>query len=55
MSRLVKSARKWFKKTSMLNQTRRELSHLSDRELADIGISRCDIGRVAREASLKAA
>jgi uncharacterized protein YjiS (DUF1127 family) len=25
-----------------------ELSHLSDRELADIGISRCDIRRIAR-------
>jgi len=26
-----------------------ELSHLSDRELADIGISRSDIHRIARE------
>jgi uncharacterized protein YjiS (DUF1127 family) len=26
---------------------RRELSHLSDRELADIGITRSDIDRVA--------
>jgi len=26
-----------------------ELSHLSDRELADIGISRSDIQRLARE------
>jgi uncharacterized protein YjiS (DUF1127 family) len=25
-----------------------ELSHLSDRELADIGITRCDIPRIAR-------
>jgi uncharacterized protein YjiS (DUF1127 family) len=25
-----------------------ELSHLSDRELADIGIDRCDIDRIAR-------
>jgi uncharacterized protein YjiS (DUF1127 family) len=25
-----------------------ELSRLSDRELADIGISRCDIRRIAR-------
>jgi uncharacterized protein YjiS (DUF1127 family) len=25
-----------------------ELSHLSDRELADIGITRCDIRRIAR-------
>jgi uncharacterized protein YjiS (DUF1127 family) len=26
----------------------RELSNLSDRELADIGINRCDITRIAR-------
>jgi uncharacterized protein YjiS (DUF1127 family) len=26
-----------------------ELSHLSDRELADIGITRADIPRIARE------
>jgi uncharacterized protein YjiS (DUF1127 family) len=26
-----------------------ELSHLSDRELADIGVSRADIKRLARE------
>ena len=25
-----------------------ELSHLSDRELPDIGITRCDIDRIAR-------
>ena len=31
-------------------QTRRELSWLSDRELADLGLMRCDIDRVAREA-----
>jgi uncharacterized protein YjiS (DUF1127 family) len=28
---------------------RRELSHLSDRELADIGITRSDIERVASD------
>ena len=28
---------------------RRELSHLSDRELADIGITRSDIERIASE------
>jgi uncharacterized protein YjiS (DUF1127 family) len=29
----------------------RELSHLTDRELADIGITRSDIDRIATEAS----
>ena len=33
------------------NSTLRELSHLSDRELADVGISRSDIPRVAWSAS----
>jgi uncharacterized protein YjiS (DUF1127 family) len=28
---------------------RRELSHLTDRELADIGITRSDIDRIAAE------
>ncbi len=27
----------------------RELSQLSDHELSDIGVSRCDIGNIARE------
>ena len=29
------------------NSTLRELNHLSDRELADVGISRSDIPRIA--------
>ncbi|HTR13449.1 MAG TPA: DUF1127 domain-containing protein [Roseiarcus sp.] len=33
----------------------RELSQLSDRELADIGIRRGDIEEVAREAAVKSA
>jgi uncharacterized protein YjiS (DUF1127 family) len=31
---------------------RRELSHLTDRELADIGITRSDIERIASEEAL---
>jgi uncharacterized protein YjiS (DUF1127 family) len=34
-------------------ETRRELSWLSDRELADLGIMRCDIDRVARDAAAR--
>ncbi len=30
-------------------EVRRELSHLSDRELADIGITRSDIDRIATD------
>ena len=41
---LVHLIREWKRNNRSLN----ELSRLSDRELADIGISRCDIPRVAR-------
>jgi uncharacterized protein YjiS (DUF1127 family) len=33
------------------NRTVKELSFLSDRELADLGIHRVDIRRIAREAA----
>ena len=33
----------------LYRQTVRELSELSDRELADLGVARFDIARVARE------
>jgi len=32
-------------------EIRRELSHLSDRELADIGITRSDIERIATDSA----
>lgn len=41
--------RTMFKKAAARSQTGRELNALSDRELADIGISRGDIRRIARE------
>ncbi len=33
------------------NRTVSELNHLSNRELADLGLSRSDIPRIAREAT----
>ena len=33
-------------------EARRELSQMSDHELNDIGISRCDIESIARESAL---
>lgn len=36
------------RRAAAIGATRRELDALSDRELADIGIARCDIDRVAR-------
>ena len=43
ISRFVRFVRSWWR----YNESMRELARLSDRELADIGISRSEIGRVA--------
>lgn len=40
----------WLKKSERLRRTRSELSNLTDRELADLGINRSDIDRISREA-----
>lgn len=42
--------RNTYKRWSMYNRTVRELQSLTNRELADLGISRADIGRIARDA-----
>jgi uncharacterized protein YjiS (DUF1127 family) len=39
-----------IKRRALIHRTTSELSRLSDRELVDLGISRCDINRVARNA-----
>ena len=44
---LTKSLRRW----SLYRQTLRELGSLSGRELADLGLSRSDIARVASQAA----
>ncbi|HWP15556.1 MAG TPA: DUF1127 domain-containing protein [Xanthobacteraceae bacterium] len=43
ISRVVRMLRAWRR----YNQSVRELTRLNDRELADIGISRSEIGRVS--------
>jgi len=43
ISRFVKLLRAWWR----YNESVRELARLNERELADIGISRSDIARVA--------
>ena len=43
ISRVVRMLRAWRR----YNQSVRELTRLNDRELADIGISRWEIGRVS--------
>jgi uncharacterized protein YjiS (DUF1127 family) len=40
---------KFFKKYGMYRKTYDELSRMSDKELSDIGISRCDIKRIAKQ------
>ena len=44
MNRFVQSFRKWRR----YRETYNELSRLSDRGLADVGINRVDINRIAR-------
>jgi len=45
---VVRNLRSWRK----YNVTRNELMRLSEHELADLGISRTEIDRVARQVSL---
>ncbi|MFY9625528.1 MAG: DUF1127 domain-containing protein [Rhodoplanes sp.] len=44
---LVRMLRVWRR----YNESLRELNRLDDRELADIGITRCDVQRIAWEAA----
>ena len=55
IGRFLADGRRWFEETRLrrksYNQTVFELSICSDRDLADMGISRSDICRLAREAA----
>ena len=46
---LGKKVSRWLVRQSRMRKTVRELSALTNRELSDIGIARCDIYRVARD------
>ena len=48
LTAIARYFRAWRRYDNAMN----ELSGLTDRELADIGISRCDIPRLAREHSI---
>lgn len=52
MTNIGKNVARWLKRQARVRNTVRELSALSNRELTDIGISRCDIHRVASEVKL---
>ncbi|PIP97040.1 MAG: hypothetical protein COW75_08865 [Rhodobacterales bacterium CG18_big_fil_WC_8_21_14_2_50_71_9] len=43
----------WARRRAAYLQTWRELDGLSDRELSDIGFSRCDIAQIARDAAAR--
>ena len=47
MQTLINSIAKSITKYNRYRRTFRELSNLTNRELADIGIARCDISNVA--------
>jgi len=44
----LKKVRKAFADHAKYRRTVNELSHLTNRELSDLGISRCDIYKIAR-------
>ncbi len=44
-----KKVSRWLRRQSRLRKTVRELSALTNRELSDIGVARCDIYRIARD------
>jgi len=47
MNKLVKRIAIAIRKHKRYNRTVRELSYLTDRDLADLGINRCDIPNIA--------
>lgn len=49
MKTLINNIMEKFEKFKLYRRTHRELSSLTDYELSDIGISRYDIPRIARE------
>lgn len=52
--RLYAKGAEWWQERRAYNETINELSGLSDRDLADIGISRADIPSIARQTSKSA-
>jgi uncharacterized protein YjiS (DUF1127 family) len=47
---MITQLRNAIKRHATVRRTTAELSRLTDRELGDLGIARCDITRVARSA-----
>ena len=49
--KIIKKVTRWLERQERISRTKKELYSLSDRELSDIGLSRCDIDRVSRQRS----
>ena len=49
--RVLRNLSAWSQERRAYNQAAYELSALSDRDLADIGVARCDIPSIARDAA----
>jgi len=48
MIQILNSINSWLRRQEKIRKTRLELSMLNDKDLSDIGITRCDIDRVSR-------
>jgi len=52
MSKLINEMYSWLKRQEKVRNAVRELNNLTDKDLSDIGIARCDINRVVREGKI---
>jgi uncharacterized protein YjiS (DUF1127 family) len=48
MTQVIENIASWLKRQEKIRKTRNELNMLNDKDLADIGISRCDIDRISK-------
>lgn len=55
MRKLLNNFSTWLDQIERERRTRRELARLTDKDLADIGIARCDIDRIAKDYVAKVA
>jgi len=55
MTQILENISTWLRRQEKARRTRKELYQLSDRDLADIGINRCDINRIASQEAINVA
>jgi len=49
MTQVIENVASWLSRQQKMRKTVRELNALTDKELSDIGVSRCDIYNIAKE------